>query len=311
MKPDFYADATRRVMTSLRERGLDAPLRRLHRQRPGRACGLLVLNWSVIFGAFWLAEQTWCMVPLAILLVGWRQRALGNLLHDGSHGALLAGRRANRWVTIVLCGLPMLEDFDEYRSCHQRHHKYLGDPARDPDRLVNAPGVQETALGLYLHHLRSPAMLRTSVLGNFRATPLRGRVMAMLWWGACITLLAHLGDLALGLRFAALFFVARATVYHAIRVFAEMSDHVIPPPSDVLFGGTRTMPGGWLAMLLNPHHDNYHLAHHLFPRVPTFTLDRLDALLMRVPEYGAALRFSSYFVGPHSVVRHWVEGGRS
>lgn len=307
MARDFYTIAARRALSSLRAEGLEPALRALHRQRPIHACALLVGNWAVIAASCWaVGHVSIVAAPLAILVIGWRQRALGNLLHDAAHGALLPGARRNRWLAAALCGLPMLEDFEQYRSCHLRHHAHLGDPARDPDCMPPPPPHVRTPLAFYLYYLTSPAMFRTSVLGNFIATPPRGRLLALAWWAGCLGLVAAIAGGAAALGFAALFVAARATVYHAIRVFAEVSDHVAPSPDDALFVGTRTMPSGGAAALLNPHHDNYHLAHHLFPRVPTFALDRLDALLWAVADYRAAPRFSSYFRGPGSVVRHWV-----
>ncbi len=307
MAEDFYAGATRRVMSFLRAQGAEEQLRCLHRPRPWRALGLVVIDWSIMAASCWAVHAiSPILTPCSLLLIGWRQRGLGNLLHDGSHGALLPGRRANRIFTMIFCGLPMLEDFDAYRDCHQRHHRYLGDPQRDPDWLEAAPASCTTPLAIYLHQLLRPAMLRTSVLGNIMVTSARGRMLAALWWAGCLGGLTLLGDRTLALTVLALFFAARLTTYHAIRVFSEMCDHVTPSRADVLFEGTRTMPSGWLGRILHPRNDNYHLAHHLFPHVPTFMLDRLDGLLAVVPEYRAAPRYDGYFVGSGALVRSWL-----
>ena len=70
---------------------------------------------------------------LAILLVGARQRAMSNIVHDASHGNLVRDRRSNDRLANVLAALPMGETVRNYRKTHMLHHQFLGIAGRDPD----------------------------------------------------------------------------------------------------------------------------------------------------------------------------------
>ncbi|WP_267886374.1 fatty acid desaturase [Paraburkholderia xenovorans] len=99
---------------------------------------------------------------------------------------------------------------------------------------------------------------------------------------------------------------ARATVFHAITTFREMTDHYGLEPEGI-FRFTREIPNhGLLSTLLHPHHNGYHLTHHLFPAVPYHQLPRLHAQLMTLDDYaGRALVCHSYLKGSRSSVIGW------
>ncbi|HEU4533529.1 MAG TPA: fatty acid desaturase, partial [Polyangiaceae bacterium] len=105
-----------------------------------------------------------------------------------------------------------------------------------------------------------------------------------------------------------LWLLARASTYHLLKVFTELSDHAGLEPGSIL-SNTRNSPANWLSALLHPHADNYHLAHHLAPRVPTWRLPALHALLLGVEAYRAGHHCDGYFLGRSSVVRGWRRAG--
>ncbi len=67
---------------------------------------------------------------LAWTVIGWSQFALFNALHEGLHRRF--GSPHRDWLGYALTAYPV--GFDEsYRQVHLDHHKYFGDPKRDPD----------------------------------------------------------------------------------------------------------------------------------------------------------------------------------
>ena len=95
----------------------------------------------------------------------------------------------------------------------------------------------------------------------------------------------------LGWNFLLLFHTARCTLSYAVYILREIIDHAGLPATSVL-AFTRTSPCCTLLQrFLQPHDDNYHLLHHLLPRVP---MNRLHAchvwLCANVPEYEHANR---------------------
>ncbi|RKG95873.1 MULTISPECIES: fatty acid desaturase, partial [unclassified Corallococcus] len=107
------------------------------------------------------------------------------------------------------------------------------------------------------------------------------------------------------LSFAGLWLLSKMTAYHLIKIFAEISDHIGLKPGTVL-GYTRNHPSNWVSFFLHPHHDNYHVTHHLFPRIPLANLPRMHQLLLPVSQYAEAHHCERYFRGPRSLVGSWL-----
>ena len=120
---------------------------------------------------------------------------------------------------------------------------------------------------------------------------------------ALISLLSSAQD---ALLFFVLWVTAKATVFHAITAFREISDHVGLTPGS-LIGFSRNHPfSSVLGEVFHPHHNGYHLLHHLTPAMPFHALPRAHALLMQWPPYAAGEHCDSYFQGPTAAVRSWV-----
>ena len=67
---------------------------------------------------------------LAWGVIGWCQFALFNALHEGLHNRF--GNPHRELLAYALAAYPV--GFDaSYRTVHLDHHKFFGDPARDPD----------------------------------------------------------------------------------------------------------------------------------------------------------------------------------
>ena len=75
------------------------------------------------------------MSPFALLVLGNRQRALGNILHDAAHRNVTRDRRVNDLVTRALIAPLLFLSLPRYRDLHFRHHLDLGAPGTDPDLI--------------------------------------------------------------------------------------------------------------------------------------------------------------------------------
>jgi len=98
--------------------------------------GLMALlqNLCWISLAIYLSELNPWLLPLAILMIGSRQRALATLLHEAAHGALCRNKHLEKFIGTWCSGYLIFQSWASYKRSHVfDHHNKLGDPGRDPD----------------------------------------------------------------------------------------------------------------------------------------------------------------------------------
>ena len=99
-------------------------------------------DWAVIVAALAAALACWSVpfwsLPvsiLAALVIASRQHAILVLYHDGVHGLVARGNRANDFIVNSFAGVPLMLPIHMYRVLHQSHHRRLGEKD-DPERVL-------------------------------------------------------------------------------------------------------------------------------------------------------------------------------
>jgi fatty acid desaturase len=238
----------------------------------------------------------------AITVIGSRQRALMNLVHEASHRKLFRTRKANDWAGRLFASFPLAASLDAYVCGHCRHHGHLWDRNLDPKTsryahlgLVRAP---RRLAELVRTHVLKPALL-LHVPFNVRGAltvegePRSERLARIAFWCVLIAAVVATGQ---ALVFVALWVVPFLTTFQVIRYWTEMAEHAgldADNPWMATRNWTGSLPARWL---LAPHRDDqYHLVHHLLPRIPHYRLAEAHRLLMHVPEYAAAHHCDGFF----------------
>lgn len=268
----------------------------------------LLFDYAVVAVAVWLSVGvSWWLYPVSIVLIGSTQRALVNVLHEASHKVLTRNQRLNVLLGTVFSGHLVFHMYNPYRSSHIGfHHRFLGDPGKDPDYSFHLEcGIYDPAasntrffvrnilfavLGLrtfeYVRYVVEDRLLfRQKDVAVSMPISLRAERFVLAGvWAAILTVLALGGWL---LPFALFWLVPLFTVAVAIGWLSELAEHYPLPESEnkqILMTRNRH---GWAIerFLLGRHNDNYHLVHHLNTGVPFWNMKRAHRVLLDDPAY--------------------------
>ncbi len=254
------------------------------RLQPARWLAAAAGDWLIIVAVFWIFAALGTplvLVPIAALLIGARQHALGILGHDGAHFLAFRNRRWNDFFTRVLTAWPLLVSIAHgYRPWHFDHHRTLGTDA-DPELKYRRAGVyrdQPTWMKiavLYVGDLLGFGLF--NAFGFWKRVRPRRRLQALgppLALGTIITI----GFIELGLWWVpALWAWSLFTGFYAAFRVRTFTEHVAVPWSGKYT--SHRFAAGWLTrFLFFPHNTFCHYEHHKWPQVPCYNLPRLRNL---------------------------------
>ena len=266
----------------------------------------LATDWLLLFAATWAVIQWgWWALPAAMLVVGNRQRALGNVLHDLAHRNVSRRAKINDFIARTLVAPLLFADFALYRKTHLAHHMHLGDPQLDPDYMESAGMNRNCWQETFSANLFNPRLWFSTLAGDLaKPLPARKLLYIVLWW---FGLLACIG-VASGWEAAGVFFgiwlASRSTVFFLITLFREMCDHFGRRAGGIFQFSRDITACSAFRYLVHPHNNGYHLTHHLLPTVPYYHLPTTHKVLLKLAVFQQqACVCTSYLYGEHSVVQ--------
>jgi fatty acid desaturase len=223
------------------------------------------------------------------------------LYHDGVHGLVAHGNRANDFIVNSFVGVPLLLPIHMYRALHQSHHLRLGH-AEDPERVLlyrgqpweyRPLGSRSLALQLigdmtswngvimvirYFRELRPGGALR---LPNTRWFPELPAQFLLFFAALTTAFLLHPSATARILLLWYLPYLTLTQLLQKIRSFAEHATPAepVPPASSAFPDNAPGLSCSWSPGILGrlaiwPYNINYHREHHARADIPW---DRLPA----------------------------------
>lgn len=240
-------------------------------------------------------------VPLSIILIGSRQRALASLLHEAAHGILFKSRFLNHTIGRFVCGWPILQSFDTYKASHVlSHHPKIGDAVFDPDlSFMISQGVykEQTRSQFIYSYVVAPLLgsrilpyiwyvVRHRFIDNVLDHKNRMETLCLIVFHFCVVLASVYLDFFWWVLL--LWYVPLITSFAVIGWFSELSEH-FPMMGSAMF--QRVYPSRnryaawWERVVIGMHGDNFHLTHHLFPAVPHWNLGLATAILREDPGF--------------------------
>lgn len=211
---------------------------------------------------------------VAVLFVGTRMRALGNMLHECAHGIFVKKASHNTLLGHLLAIFD-LSSFPLYVAQHVSHHASLGHPDRDLDF--------KTRRHLLSEHRYKPFTIAKLVACCLTLAPLWIVLLRpVLWcpqsprWSNVLRIfllftLATLCCLPSSRSWALTYgLIPWLTSYQWMKIFSDSSDHLFLLQKESFLERSRNhlLPFRFLNWLLFPRNDAYHLLHHLFPSIP-------------------------------------------
>ncbi|KAJ7340707.1 fatty acid desaturase-domain-containing protein [Mycena albidolilacea] len=262
----------------------------------------LIMDWGVALASWqlYLHISNVFTFVLALFCMAYSQRGISNLTHDCSHFNLFSSKRWNYFVGDFLMCPSLMATMRSQREAHVAHHNYLGSE-QDPDHGLG----NKTSL----KHYRNENFTHKSIWALFLYDVLDAKLFLQHAAGSLNDHALHIVRPTVGIplpiawRFCAMWHLSRCTIMYGVYIFREILDHS-GLPSDTILSFTRTSPYGTaLQKFLQPHDDNFHLLHHLLPKVPMGHLYSLHSYLVKhVPEYERANRYEVYFGGEHGLL---------
>ncbi|MDF5724714.1 MAG: guanitoxin biosynthesis L-arginine gamma (S) hydroxylase [Rhizonema sp. PD37] len=240
---------------------------------------------------------SWYFYPLAILIIGARQRALATLLHESAHETLARNKYLNFAIGTFFSGYLILQTFTGYKKIHvDSHHKHLGNPLLDPDYSFH---ISEGLYDCYNtsefinRYIIKPLFLAKvpnylySLMKNRLSIKQSNQLETVLMFSYLLTIIILLWHLHCAHLIILFWLIPYLTIFQIIGWFIELSEHYpLVGNSDTDLYMTRNRKSYWLeAFFLSIHNENYHSDHHLNPATPFWNLPKAHQIRLRDSTY--------------------------
>lgn len=238
--------------------------------------------WSAGVLALLLVREQPMLQGIIAIFVGSQLHAITVLQHDCGHRSAYKSVIANLWVGRVLAWFVFMP-FTTFTQLHRHHHGFLGQKDKDPDEWFYERGPVLLFLRECCFMPRFIYLSLTRELGvNVRRDVLLELGFNALGYIALGFALIHSGYLDVLVFGFALPLLLLACVFNPIsRGYEHYPLARLPaddPRREDLRFNTVTVTSRLIGLLWA--NINYHVEHHMYPRVPFHRLPRLNRLLL-------------------------------
>lgn len=274
----------------------------------------LATDFSVVTLSAWLSFECHYFYPVALMIIGARQRGLATIMHDAAHGRAATSRTLNRIIGRYLTAFLIFQSFNAYKVSHvQQHHPYLGDTQKDPDFLFYQDiGLYEldSKKTFFVEHVLATILLFNApqyiaYLFRHRFGSLmqykREALSMLVFWLMIIAVAAALDLLGALVLF---WIVPYLTAFMVIGRFIEIAEHypLLGRSEEGLELSRNRFSHPVEGFFLSVHQENFHLVHHLRPGIPWWQMKHAHTVMLEDPNYRRVNeQFGGVFISSNGV----------
>lgn len=272
--------------------------------------GTLLIIWSAIFFIIYLNIQ-FDNIYLhigSIFFIGVLQHYLLVLLHESVHHSFLVNKFFHDYLSDIFIALPCLMFTKHYRNFHMKHHTYL-QTDQDPENemrkypLWNFPKKNFFSLVKSYFSIVSEQSLPVRVKRIYgaysdRRNELTYKIFSATYFFAILYLVYALGLLSVFFNY---WLVPLFLILPFLLRTRNLAEHIAVQNKSKT-NHTRDVEGSLPErFLLVPLNANYHLTHHLYPKVPWYNLRKLYKKLKSENQH-EHYYYKTYFGKENSVI---------
>ena len=253
---------------------------------------VLVISLSI----FMAYSISYYFYPLAVIIIGSRQRALATVLHEASHYTAAKNFYLNMLMGTFFSGYLIFQTLGSYRQSHvYKHHSRFGHNEKDPDykySIVEGLYNDDLTADIFFKKYilapiflkKAPSYLKSLLLRRLfnKEYKLESFIM-LLWWSFIISLSVWSGFFHLIILF---WLIPYLTSFQVVGWFIELAEHFPLMRNDVTLYMSRNRHSyGIEKFLTSMHNENYHLIHHLTPTIPFWNMKKAHEIYMKDSNY--------------------------
>lgn len=280
----------------------------------------LLMDYTLIIFAIILAEYSYWFLPLTLLIIGSRQRALATILHEASHSALTRNKKFGKIIGTYFSGYLIFQswNWNSYTQSHvKNHHPKIGTDL-DPDYdyykslgVFNAHSKKEVFWKFFFAPilcLKLFSNVKYLIVNRLMSNANKKELLKILFVHLVFFVL---GTKLVGYKFYFLYWLLPYfTVFQMITWFIELAEHypmIAYAKSNIEISRNRFshfMEHFFTGM----HGENYHFIHHLFPAIPFWNLKKAHFILMQDDEYRSInMQFGGIFISSNKNPSMWQQ----
>lgn len=233
---------------------------------------LTIFSWGIIIATCMFVIQGSLTIGWAIFINSIFAYVLFTPMHEAGHLNISGNKKSLRWVDEVIgwvAGIPMFAPFYIFKVVHFRHHAHTNDPEKDPDHWLASKNIisllfhSTTIFPVYFIKAIEILFFKQKVARKVK----RDIKIGLVGLVVIVLLFVLLGFMFGWILMLQLWLIPALISQIILAITFDWLPHH-PHEEKARYLNTRVIDIPGLSFFLLG--QNYHLIHHLYPRIPFY-----------------------------------------